>query len=721
MAITITTFAAFANLVVAGYKLGIAAAPVDALKSFADIATGATSLDAAFATTGLAPVAAEMARAAEAHAHHFTHEGPARDDALALFWQVAPSAFADPATFAAAHLDPSLTADRMVAAIRTGPHARDFAATPLAEPFFRSVAEATLRVLLDRADTIAALAPALWRKSLQNDTTVLATTARTEAKLDSQSQRLARMEEILLGLGGTTKGVPEATVVELARRIEPHVSSIDEAIAALRRAIDLAGDALARGEAGSNVDAYVDATLRRLAALTAEGRLDTAAAAADTAVAEADAGLNQLLDAAIRQHLLVFDAEGAARQIVRKLDIEARGPSNVFIALRREQDAWYERGRDFGLRIDLEVSICLSRESVGRARDWGERGLALNNLGTALQLAGQRDGGADKLQNAIDAFAAALKEWTRERVPLDWARVQSNLGDALRVLGERRGDRETFEKSICAHRASLEVRSRERTPVEWAMTQMNLGIVLAVVGERDPDTLRLDAAVTALQSALTVLTRPDRPLDWAKAQANLGAALSTMGRRQQSVALLNRAVDAFHEALREQTRERVPIAWGRTQANLGTALSSLGALEHSPDQLRAAVDAHCAALAELTRERGAHQWAQTQRNLATTLCALGTRGEGVQDLELAIAAHDAAMTVITADEDPIAWAMCAGDQGVALSRLAGRRLDLAMARRARDQIANGAARIRAAGYETTASDYFRALREAEALVARLSR
>jgi hypothetical protein len=163
-AVTITSFATFANLVVAGCKLTAAATPADFLKSLADIAAGTKSLDAALATTGLAAVAAEMARAAEDHARHFTHPGPARDDALAVFWQVAPDAFADPATFAAAHLDPALTADRMVATIRAGPHARDVRETVLAEPFFRSVTVATLKVMRARADTVVALDPVLWRR-----------------------------------------------------------------------------------------------------------------------------------------------------------------------------------------------------------------------------------------------------------------------------------------------------------------------------------------------------------------------------------------------------------------------------------------------------------------------------------------------------------------------------------------------------------------------------
>ena len=39
------------------------------------------------------------------------------------------------------------------------------------------------------------------------------------------------------------------------------------------------------------------------------------------------------------------------------------------------------------------------------------------------------------------AFTEALKERTRERVPLDWAMTQNNLGDALSALGKR-GERD---------------------------------------------------------------------------------------------------------------------------------------------------------------------------------------------------------------------------------------------------------------------------------------
>lgn len=56
-----------------------------------------------------------------------------------------------------------------------------------------------------------------------------------------------------------------------------------------------------------------------------------------------------------------------------------------------------------------------------------------NNLGTALTSLGQRESGTVRLEEAVVAYREALKEYTRERVPLDWARTQNNLG--LACLG----------------------------------------------------------------------------------------------------------------------------------------------------------------------------------------------------------------------------------------------------------------------------------------------
>ena len=54
---------------------------------------------------------------------------------------------------------------------------------------------------------------------------------------------------------------------------------------------------------------------------------------------------------------------------------------------------------------------------------------------------GERESGTAKLEEAVAAYREALKEWTRERVPLDWAMSFGNQGVALMSCRAARGRR----------------------------------------------------------------------------------------------------------------------------------------------------------------------------------------------------------------------------------------------------------------------------------------
>ncbi|HTO79940.1 MAG TPA: hypothetical protein VMJ31_09230, partial [Methylocystis sp.] len=56
---------------------------------------------------------------------------------------------------------------------------------------------------------------------------------------------------------------------------------------------------------------------------------------------------------------------------------------------------------------------------------------------TTLEAIGERESGVATLQQAVAAFREALKERTRERVPLDWAMSYGNQGVAMMRLSER--------------------------------------------------------------------------------------------------------------------------------------------------------------------------------------------------------------------------------------------------------------------------------------------
>ena len=88
------------------------------------------------------------------------------------------------------------------------------------------------------------------------------------------------------------------------------------------------------------------------------------------------------------------------------------------------------------------------------------------------------------LEQAVDAYRAALEERTRERVPLDWAMTQNNLGNALSTLGQRETGTEHLLEAIKAYRDALKEGTRERVPLQWATTQNNLNKAQALLNER---------------------------------------------------------------------------------------------------------------------------------------------------------------------------------------------------------------------------------------------
>ena len=362
----------------------------------------------------------------------------------------------------------------------------------------------------------------------------------------------------------------------------------------------------------------------------------------------------------------------AATLIAEIADLTVPDEARRFETLRAERHKIYVQGRDRGLNAELELSIAVARIALSRARDADQRGTAQNDLGNALQTLGERESGTARLDQAVQAYRAALEEYTRGRVPLDWAMTQNNLGNVLATLGGRESGTAWLKEAVAAYRAALEERTRERVPLQWATTQNNLGVALQTLGGRESGTARLNEAVAAYRAALEETTRERVPLHWAAMQNNLGIVLATLGGRESGTTRLEEAVAAYRAALEERTRQRVPLDWAATQMNLGNALRAFGERESGTANLEAAVEAYRAALEEWTRDRV-----------------------------------------------PLDWAASFGNQGVALMLIADRTSDAAMAETSVTQIETAYATLRDGGQAPWAAILQKQLRKAQAIRDRL--
>ena len=487
--------------------------------------------------------------------------------------------------------------------------------------------QATLKSLKALPDFEAKVMPAFRRDVMEVLADIKTDTAATRKQ---QAIDTIKLDEVLALLRASpnvqsakAEGVSEATIVAIARKYSANVDSIEQALAEIENAIRIAVEVRGEAKRGRNFHDETNEVLKRLAELTDKGRLQEASETADAEIAnwEEEQQRHQakglaLLSAGVRQDTLNNDAKGVAAKLMRQMELETPNNAERFEALRSIQDNWYVRGRDKGISFDLEVSTNLAKASQGIATNADQRGFALNDLGVALATLGASESGTENLIASVAAFRAALEEYARDRVPLDWAKTQNNLGNTLAALGKRESGTKNLISAVAAYRAALEEWTRDRVPLDWATAQNNLGAALQTLGSRESGTENLMAAVTAYRAALEEQPRDRVPLDWAATQNNLGNALQTLGARESGTESLLAAVAAFRAALDEWTRERVPRNWATAQNNFGNALQTLGSRESGTENLIAAVEAYRKALKERTRDRVPMNWATTQRHMA---------------------------------------------------------------------------------------------------------
>ena len=114
--------------------------------------------------------------------------------------------------------------------------------------------------------------------------------------------------------------------------------------------------------------------------------------------------------------------------------------------LQKEASALYQQGDELGDNDALFSAIERYQRLVHlmpRERMPLQWASAQNDLGNALLSLGQRESGVARLDQAIAAYFDALKEWTEDRAPLDWAILKtiwaSRIGPSASVRAERCG------------------------------------------------------------------------------------------------------------------------------------------------------------------------------------------------------------------------------------------------------------------------------------------
>ena len=192
-------------------------------------------------------------------------------------------------------------------------------------------------------------------------------------------------------------------------------------------------------------------------------------------------------------------------------------------------------------------------------------------MGPALQAL--PDGGAQSLERAHDCFEDAIRALQLHGKPEEVAEAELNRGLVLQALtGMGRG---RITDAIAAYHRALRTFTREVFPQEYAVLHNNLAICyLSMPATDERGRMREALAVQSFEEVLKVITLIDHPSEYAMINNNLGNALQYAS---SSHVLENnlRALAAYDEALKVRNPRDTPMEYANTIANKANVLRNL--------------------------------------------------------------------------------------------------------------------------------------------------
>jgi CHAT domain-containing protein len=326
------------------------------------------------------------------------------------------------------------------------------------------------------------------------------------------------------------------------------------------------------------------------------------------------------------------------------------------VAAEQEAAKFSELLQRWQATSDIEQKVALGEQLLAAEAaltSWSQeepRERARSNIAFELAtnyLARAQGQHADNLERAIACFEIALKGWTRESNPVEWARTHNNLAIAYtnRIRGERSGN---LELAIAHLKAAEPILTRKSYPIEWGQIQNNLAIAYMERFEGD-HAQNMEAAIAHFEAGLSVLSKDTDPYRWAMVQHNLAAVY---GARKQGDRSANRekAIRYNEAALTVFTREAHPSEWAQSQHNLAIAYIDRLVGNHAENQEQALYHFQ-QALTGFSREATPELWAQLQQNVGVAYNGR-LRGSKTDNRRSAIAAFEAALTVFTREGYP---------------------------------------------------------------------
>lgn len=158
-------FATLTKLLIAARTVAAGDDPMKRAEALTDLAGDPGHLNWGLRGKGLTLLAVELQKMAENADLVFAHDGPNKDNARLVFWQVVPVAISESNLMLGRALSAEATTEDMLRVIRSKSVGADLFREPLGEGYFRAIITPLLAKMFEDPAYIAMLQPVPEKKS----------------------------------------------------------------------------------------------------------------------------------------------------------------------------------------------------------------------------------------------------------------------------------------------------------------------------------------------------------------------------------------------------------------------------------------------------------------------------------------------------------------------------------------------------------------------------
>ncbi len=162
------------------------------------------------------------------------------------------------------------------------------------------------------------------------------------------------------------------------------------------------------------------------------------------------------------------------------------------------------------------------------------------------------------LYKAQDAYDNALKVFTIENYPDQYALMYSNKSNLYRNMYQIDKDYKKIERAIECCKEALKIKKKETDPQDYALCMRMMGNCYAELFNSNSEIIVFEKALKSFEDALEIYTIVDFPMHYSYVQKSIGDIYKILSKVKDRKKNLQKAIECYDESLKFNTEQKYP-------------------------------------------------------------------------------------------------------------------------------------------------------------------